>query len=233
MMRGAVEEILHGVRARLPNDPALTELADFFAPRLEALETALRYANSRPLNAKSRLTLEQSMSRLSLELDTARGLLDLLAESIFGRTMPLDLAELARQTAAGPPSTGSWNRETVVAVLRPPTVGLEVDASARVATTLFGLGIELVAARSSQGVPYVHLSRNPDGRVSFRITQETAPRGEELHIPARGLIEPTVSCVRAASRLIGAELAWSAANIEFALTWPPGLETGAQSSEAG
>lgn len=229
-IRGAVEEILSSVRARLPGDPALVELSEFFARRLEELENTIRYATDRPLNAKSRLALEQTMSRLSLELDTARGLLDLLAESISGRSVPLDLTELARQTA-GPPSTGSWNRETIVAVLRPPAFGLELDVGARVATTLFGLGIELVAARSDHGVPYLCLGRDEDDSVSLRITQEIAPKGEELELAVRGLIEPTVSCLRAVARLIGAKFEWSATKVQFALTWPPA--EGAKSSEAG
>ena len=220
-MRRAVEEILAGVRARLPGDPALGELSDFFAPRFGELESSLRYALERPLNAKSRLALEHTTKRLSLELDTARGLLDLLAEAIAGRTTPLDLVELVRQAGSAPPSTGSWNRETIVAVMCTPRVDLELDVDARVATALLGIGIELVAARSDHGVPALQLGPGKYGAVSCRIRCETAPRGEELQLAARGLIEPTVSSVRAVCRLAGSELEWSAAKAEFTLTWPP------------
>jgi hypothetical protein len=231
-MRGAVEEILLSVRARIPTDPALRELSDFFAPRLEELGSSLRYATDRPLNAKSRLTLEHTISRLSLELDTARVLLDLLAEATLGRTTPLHLAELVRQTASGPASTGSWHRATLVAVMCTPDFDLELDVSARVATALFALGVELVTARSDRGVPCLALRQADNGAVSLRITQERAPRGEELQLTARGLIEPTASCLRAVCRLIGADLEWSAAKVLFSVTWPADAVSSAQSSEA-
>ena len=232
-MRGAVEQILTSVRTQIPTDPALRELSEFFAPRLEELESSLRYAMDRPLNAKSRLTLEHTLNRLSLELDTARGLLDLLAEATLDRSTPLDLGELVRQTASGPASTGSWHRETLIAVMCTPDFDLELDVSARVATALFGLGVELVTARSDRGVPCLRLLQAENGAVSLCITQELAPRGEELQLTARGLIEPTASCLRAVCRLIGAELEWSAAKVQFSVTWPgEAVSNGVQSGEA-
>jgi hypothetical protein len=231
-MRGAVEEILRVVGLRLPADPVIVELSSFFAPRFAELESALRYASERPLNAKTRLALEQTTKRLSLELDTARGHLDLLSDALSGRTTSLNLLELVRQAGSAPPSTGSWNRETLVAVMCTPELEIELDVDARVTTTLIALGIELVAARSDGGVPSLTLGVEQRGRVSCRIRQERAPRGEELQLAARGLIEPTVSSLRAACRIVGAELGWSATRAEVVLSWPPAVAGQSQSYQA-
>src|SRR3954467_8205345 len=103
-MRVTVDGLLVAVAAKPGLAEASRALQAYFAPRLVHLDQELAAAAHRPLSAKSRIALEQVITRLSLELDTARGLLDLLVEAVSGRSVPLDLAELLLQSFAGPPS---------------------------------------------------------------------------------------------------------------------------------
>ena len=143
-LRHAMGEILAAAQSALGESEAADSLKAYVTPRLGELEAALTQASQRPLSVKMRLSLEECVTRLSQELDTARGLFDLLGESIGGRPIRLDVLELARQSFSGPPSGGSWPRETLVATLSGNARGLEVEVNPRVATSLIALGVELV-----------------------------------------------------------------------------------------
>jgi len=106
-MRATVDGLLAAVARHAGMAEASAALKDYFTPRLSHLDQELAAAAHRPLSAKSRLGLEQVITRLSLELDTARGLLDLLVEAVSGRSVPVDLARSSTTTLVGPaPSDG-------------------------------------------------------------------------------------------------------------------------------
>lgn len=209
-MRATVDGLLVAVAAR----GELGELAEasgalqaYFGPRLAHLDQELGAAANKPLSAKSRLALEQVITRLSLELDTARGLLDLLVEAVTGRFVPVDLIELVQQTFAGPPSGGSWNRERIIATMSTVQADVEVELNPRIATALFALGVELVAQRG-RGAPHVLVDRDAVGHCRVSIDHAHAAVGEDLVLVARGVIEPTLPCLRAIAQISGVSLAW-------------------------
>ena len=206
-MRATVDGLLAAVASRVGLAPATLALQAYFAPRLQHLDEELAAAAHRPLSAKSRLALEQVITRLSLELDTARGLLDLLVEAVSGRSVPVDLAELVQQSFAGPPSGGSWNREHIVATMSFVRTDAEVELNPRIATALVALGVELVA-ESGQGTPHVLVDQNPTGCYRVNIERREVPDGEDLILIARGVIEPTLTCLRAVADISGVTLAW-------------------------
>ena len=208
-MRGTVDGLLGAVAARAGLSAASHALQAYFAPRLAHLDEVLAAATQRPLSAKSRLGLEQVITRLSLELDSARGLLDLLVEAVSGRSVPVDLAELVHQSFAGPPSGGSWNREQIVATVSFVEADVEVELNPRIATALFALGVELVA-EGRQGAPHVQVDRDPGGRYRVNIARTPAPEADDLILVARGVIEPTLPCLRAIAEVSGVSLAWDA-----------------------
>src|SRR6478752_429413 len=80
--RHAMSEILALSREALGDDAAIGSLDAYVTPRIGELEAALTEAAERPLSVKLRLSLEERVTRLSQELDTARGLFELLADSI-------------------------------------------------------------------------------------------------------------------------------------------------------
>lgn len=217
-MRVTVDGLLDAVAARAPLAPASHALRAYFTPRFAQLDRELAAAAERPLSAKSRLALEQVITRLSLELDTARGLLDLLVEAVSGRSVLVDLAELVQQSFAGPPSGGSWNREHLVATMSCVQADVEVELNPRLVTTLVALGVELVA-RGGPGTPHVLVDRDSRGHHRVNIERRTVADGDDLVLIARGVIEPTLSCVQGVADLSGLSLSWNAQtpSLHFAL----------------
>jgi len=206
-MRAAIEDLLATVAGREDLAEASDALRRYFAPRLAQLDQELAAAAQRPLSAKSRLGLEQVITRLALELDTARGLLDLLVEAATGRSVPVDLAGLLQESFAGPPSGGSWHREHITASMSFVEADVEMELNPRIATALFALGVELVA-RGHSGAPHVLVDRDQTGSYRVNIDRRKVPGSDELVLTARGVIEPTLTCLMAVARVSSVSLAW-------------------------
>ncbi len=218
-MRATVDELLRAVALRPELVEASDELQGYFAPRLKRLGDELELASLRPLTAKSRLALEQVITNSSLELETARGLLDLLADATAGRSLPVDLFELIQQSFSGPPSGGSWNRQRILATVSFAAADVEVELNPRIATALFALGVELVA-QGGPGTPHVLVDRDPAGGYQVGIERRQAPQGEDLALIARGVIDPTLTCLRAVARVSGVSLSWEENTSSLRLTFP-------------
>jgi hypothetical protein len=228
-MRHAMGEILAAARGGLGESEAADRLEQYVAPRVEELETALTQAAEKPLSVKMRLSLEERVTRLSLELEMARSLFDLLADSISGRAIRLDVLELSRQSFAGAPSGGSWPRETLIATLASDVADLEVEVNPRAATSLIAFGVELVAdPKDATQIPHIHVSPTRDG-CHISVERDPARGGEDLVLVRRGIIAPTLPCVAAAARANGAALEFDASASRFSLTFGkafPGQMTG-------
>ncbi|MEI9940846.1 MAG: hypothetical protein WDO69_26825 [Pseudomonadota bacterium] len=220
-MRATVDGLLASVAGRAGLAEASGALQHYFAPRLTQLDQELAAAAHRPLSAKSRLGLEQVITRLSLELDTARGLLDLLVEAVSGRLVMVDLAGLLQESFAGPPSAGTWNRERIMATMSFVEADVEVELNPRIATALFALGVELVA-RGGPGTPHVLVDRDHTGSYRVNIDRRNVTAGDDLVLIARGVIAPTLTCLTAIARVSGVSLAWDerTPSLQFAFPEP-------------
>jgi len=225
-MRATVDGLLSALAGRADVAEASLALQRYFAPRLTELDQELAAAAHRPLSAKARLGLEQVITRLSLELDTARGLLDLLVEAVSGRSVPVDLAGLLQESFTGPPSGGSWNREHITATMSfvDVDVDVEVELNPRIATALFALGVELVA-RGRSGTPHVLVDRDPAGSYRVNIDRRKVPGSDDMVLIARGVIEPTLICLSAVARLAGVSVSWDerTPSLQFAFPEPRAL----------
>jgi hypothetical protein len=218
-LRMTVDGLLHAVAARSELAAASAALQGYFAPRLVLLDEELAHAGDRPLSAKSRLGLEQVITRSSLELDTARGLLDLCVEAVSGRLVPVALAGLVQQTFAGPPSGGSWNRRRITATLSCQQSEIEVALNPRIATALVAFGVELVAG-SGQGTPRVLVDRDASGRSRVTIERGPISSGDDLILIARGVIEPTLPCLFAIAEISGVSLSWDPQAPRWSVSFP-------------
>jgi hypothetical protein len=216
-MRATVDDLLRTVAIRGELSEASAALQSYFAPRLTRLDQELASAGLRPLTAKSRLGLEQVITKLSLELDTARGLLDLLVDTVSNRSLRVDLVELVHQSFSGPPSGSSWNRERIVATMSFVQADVEVELNPRIVTALFALGVELVA-QGGEGAPHVLVDRDASGGYQVSIERRCVPGGDDLVLIARGVIDPTLTCLKAVAHISGVSLAWdeTAASLHFA-----------------
>ncbi|RYZ10222.1 MAG: hypothetical protein EOO73_01200 [Myxococcales bacterium] len=231
-LRHAMSQILAAAQSALGESPATSSLQQYVAPRLGELEAALTEAAQRPLSVKMRLSLEERVTRLSQELDTARGLFDLLADSIAGSAMRLDVLELSRQSFSGPPSGGSWPRETLVATLSGDDSGLEVEVNPRATTALIALGVELVAdPKDATRIPNIRVTPTESG-CSIVVERRADGAGEDLMLLRRGVIPPTVPVVTAAARANGALLEFDPELGRFALAFSK-VFSGRVAGEAG
>jgi hypothetical protein len=204
-LRRAAHEILTAARGALAAHAAADELGAFVLPRITELEQALAVAAEKPLSVKTRLSLEEQVTRLSQELDTARALFDLLVDSIAARPVRLDVLDLVRHSFAGPASArGGAPRNMLHAKLRADSPGMELEVDSRVVTSLLAFAAELVAGASS--VPQIHARATEDGGCQIVVSREIAVTGEDLVLQRRGVIPPTLACVTAAARESGAAL---------------------------
>jgi len=218
-MREAIGVLLSAVERRGQAEAACLALRDYFTPRLALLDRELAAADEKPLAAKSRLALEQVITRLSLELDTARSLLDLLVDAVSDQPLRVELWELLQQSFAGPPSGGSWKREHIAGSLSFAATDAEVELNPRTATALLALGVELVA-QGGKDPPHVLVDRDDQGRYRVSIQRCKERQGEELQLIARGVIEPTLLCVQAVARISGVSLSWHQDSASVSLTFP-------------
>jgi hypothetical protein len=144
----------------------------------------------------------------------------------------VDLAELVQQSFAGPPSGGSWNREHIVATMSFVQAEIEVELNPRIATALFALGVELVA-HGGAGTPHVLVDQDEAGRYRVHIAPSARRDGEDLILIARGVIDPTLICLRAVARLSGVTLVWEEAASSLCFSFPELVKTQRKADEAG
>jgi hypothetical protein len=219
-MRASVQTLLAAVAEDEAVEPARKALESFFDPRILELEAALRDAMSRPLNAKSRLALEDVVAKCSFELGAARELLQLLENALCERPVRLVPRELVRESFSSPPSARSEGRELVSATLSSHDCGQEIEIKPRVAMFLISVGVELVGARAGRENPHILISSDGHGTCSILIRRMPNPTGEPLVLASRGILEPTLPCLHSAASVSGGQLEWSASTGEFSLSYP-------------
>jgi hypothetical protein len=199
--------------------PGREALDAFLIPRLALLEEALRDAAPKPMSASTRIRLEELVGKSSRELDSARELLQLLEGSASGRSVLVDPIELVREAFANPPSTRGEQEGTYV-VMVAGARGLEVDTNPCVAMSLIALGAELVAKAAGPGEPLLQIDSDGRGGCRIEVARGPSTTGELLTLTPHGVIEPTLVCLRVASRMAGGSLEWDAKRATFSLEYP-------------
>jgi len=204
-------------------DDGRAALHDFLLPRLSLLEDVLREAAPKPMSAANRIRLEEIVGKCSFELDAARELLQMLEESSSERSVYLEPTELVREAFASPPSARGGEHEGICAVLTSRSSdGLEIDTNPRVAMTLLALGVELVAqGKSPSGDPTLSIHADPrTGGCRIEVVRFPHATGEPLVLIPRGVIEPTLPCLRVAARMGGGRLDWDEKRGSLSLCYP-------------
>lgn len=218
-LRESVDVLLDTLSVYVPlSDVAVPSLRTFISPRVQELEFQLGRALKRPVNARSRLTLEQVVTRQAVELDAARELIQLLESAVWEPRVRLDLLELARETSGGG-GAGS-DADNIAATLACPEPGVEVFVNPRIAMTLLEIGVQLAAGGSGSGAtPHVLIERQPSGECSITISRERGV-GEPIVLQARHMLPPTVPCARTVARMIDARFEHDPDYTRIALVWP-------------
>jgi hypothetical protein len=217
-MREAQGALLASLSEALEDDAAVRELNAYFVPRFDELDKAINEAMRQSMSARIRIRLEQTTTLLSRELDTARGLLDLLTEARVGRRPALDPLEIIKQGCA-PSSTSNPADPTRSAYLTSDAGPFELAVNPRVLIGLVGLGVELVTA-GENARPTVNVTRGAADTCSITVFIPSTPSnsGEELSLAASGLIAPTLTCAKAAAELSDASVIFEPEARKFTLT---------------
>jgi hypothetical protein len=86
---------------------------------------------------------------------------------------------------------------------------------------LFALGVELVVQRGS-GTPHVMVARDSSGRHCVTVDRRAAPNAaaDDLILVARGVIEPTLTCLRAVADVAGVSLTWNEQTPSLLFSFP-------------
>jgi hypothetical protein len=216
-LRSSIDLLLGALRRHATENTAPAALERFVGPRVDELEQALSRAARQEMNAKNRLQLEVVLSRLWRELDAARELLQLVEEAVWGPRIRLDLLELVSETFKAH-SVRNPEIRLIRARLVSSKMGIELTVNPRVAMSLFSIGINLVAADSKDRSPRVLVDLDETGSCGVTIDREPGA-GEELVLPGRALIAPTIACAEAAAALTGGRVVRSAGNAVFSVSW--------------
>lgn len=217
-MRISVETLLTAVSQHPAAEPARDALREFFDPRIQELEAALKTAMTRPLNAKARLALEDVVAKRTSDLGAGRELVQVLENAFWERPVRLVPEELVRESLSSPPGTETGR--LVSAILSGHDSGQDVELRPRVAMFLIAVGVELVGARNGRETPHIVISGDRHKRCTISIRRATDVTGERLVLASRGILEPTLPCLHAAASVTGGELDWSASTEEFTLSYP-------------
>ena len=199
--------------------PARVALESFYEPRITKLEASLQSAMERPLNAKSRLALEEIVDASAFDLDATRALLQLLEDALGELRVWLEPRELVRQAFAAPEAPRIDLLPSIPAVL--VTRGAyELESNPRVAMFSIAVGVELVAATAREATPTVLVSSDGPADCTIHVVPRDNPVGERLSLERRRFVEPTMPCLHAAATLSGAEMHWDSTSAVFSLRYP-------------
>lgn len=218
-MRSAMSTLLESMNDKsTAMVPARAALEAFYQPRITELEESLRSAMERPLNAKSRLALEEVVNRASFDLDATRAHLQLLEDALGEARVWLESRELVRQAFAASEAPRIEVLSSINAVL--VTRGAyELEIDPRIAMFLIAVGVELVAVTASHATPTVLVSSDGPTDCTIQVVARDNPAGERLLLDRRRFVEPTLPCLRTAATLTGAEMHWDPAGAVFSLRY--------------
>ncbi len=211
----ALERLLRAAAQSLESPEVVSELGSYFKPRLNELRTALESAVGTPMHARHRLELERVVTRVTPELDAARGLLELLEAALSAPSIRLKLRELLSEIAA---PEAAAEAESVMAYLTGDIDDVELPVQPQVALSLFTLGINLVANENPEATPRVAVHAKSDGGCT--VSFETGGAGSEsLHVARQHIIAPTIGSLDAAVTRMGCRVERVAGRAVFSVSW--------------
>ena len=213
----AFERLLDAARKQLGDAPALSALEGYFKPRVDELKESISRATKTPMHARHRLELERVVTRISPELEAARGLLDLLEEALAAPSIRLKLRELLSQITI---SEGRKS-ETVRCRLHGEIDDVELLVKPQVTMSLLTLGTNLVARVEPAATARVEVHSHPDGSCTVRFGHDIgeSTSGEELRVGHQTVIEPTFVCLEEAVKRMGCSVIPDADGVGFSVSW--------------
>jgi hypothetical protein len=217
-IRSAADELLGFFGPYMPSPDAIDALSGFIHPHVQELERELAAADTRPMNAKHRLQLENVVDRAAQDLSAARWLIDLLDEALWGAPIRVALHELVREASKTPVSAAE-SVESVAVTLEQSLDRAELVINPRVGMGMVGIGVAWVFAQRPLKLP--HISVSAAGAESCGLTISSEPgEGDGLMLVRRPLIAPSLACLEAVAALTGGQANCEKNAVRLSLAWP-------------
>lgn len=210
----AVRELLTAAGTGLGSTVAVTELEHFFDPRFEELKDSIGGATKTSMQARHRLELERTVTRLWPELEAGRALVDLLEDALSAPGIRLKLRELLSEISV---AQSTDNGGPIQATLRGAIDEVELMVPPQVAMMLLTLGANFVAVESQQ-TPELAVEVNSDASCTIRFQPQSSP-GEPLLLERQTIVPPTFACVETAAKRIGCSVTRGPGQSTFSVTW--------------
>jgi hypothetical protein len=217
----ALDRLLDAARRQLGDALAVSALERYFKPRFDELKDSISRATKTPMHARHRLELERVVTRLSSELEAARGLLDLLEEALGAPSIRLKLRELLSQITV----PDQRESESIRCSLHGEVDDVELLVKPQVTMSLLTLGINLVAQVEPAAIARVEVHSLPDGSCTIRFGRGTkssthaATASEELHVGHQTVIDPTFVCLEEAVKRMGCHVTRDPDGVGFSVSW--------------
>jgi hypothetical protein len=190
------------------------ELGRLVAARMTEFDRALGKVRSATLRASDRLGLETLVGRIITDLDGARELMDLLAEASATSSVPVDVTDVIRESAARPDATGGRTARAIVSFADPASAVL-VKANPRLAMRLLAFAVAFAVRRDG-----VNISIAADAdRCTLSLSAGAAqPGGRVVLTPA--VIDLSLPFVIETANSAGARLTAEAGSGKALLSFP-------------
>jgi hypothetical protein len=187
--------------------------------RLDALAIAIESVERQTLNAKNRLRIEEAVSGATRDIEATIALIDMLGEVAWGRMMPLDISEVAREAyrSSEPPSIP---QPAVRLTLISDNACGEHVASPHALVLILHHLVRWFASCVPNVSPLVSVTLGETQQVEIHIRQ-AATAGEVRWAPGGRLLPVSEDALRIAASAMHLDLELVATSGRVRLVFPP------------
>jgi hypothetical protein len=196
----AIDGLATLVVAKLPDAEGIAlALRQLARGRLDSLATEISALEQQSLNAKNRLRLEEAVSNVTRDVESIVDLVDLLGEVAWGRTMSLDISEVAREAYRSSEPAGSPQPANRLTLVSDNTSGEHVSSPRALTLILQHLVRWSVGCVPSMS-PVVSVKLRENQQVEITIQDGSSSTGEARWAPGRRLLPLSEEVLRIAAR---------------------------------
>ncbi|MGC4068158.1 MAG: hypothetical protein QM784_26625 [Polyangiaceae bacterium] len=218
-LAAALSGLANSVASRLTEaGPIVSRLSTMASERVAALSDAFDGIGKSTFNAKARLRLEEQVVSTGRDLEAVYDLIDLLGEVAWGRTMPISLAEIAREAfrSSEPPGLA---KSSIRLTLCAEIPNIERVVSPRAIVLILNQLVRWSIRKTPDLVPRVVFGMSGDNGVEVRVEAESGT-GELRWAIGRYSLPEAEECLRIAARAMKLELERSDGSEQLRLLFP-------------
>jgi hypothetical protein len=186
--------------------------------RLGALANAIESVERQTLSAKNRLRIEEAVSGAAGDIEATVELIDMLGEVAWGRTMPLDLLEVAREAYRSSEPSGSHQPAIRLTLVSDNACGDHVASPHALVRILHHL-VRWFAGYVPNVDPVVSVVMGETHQVEVHV-QQAATTGEVRWAPGGRLLPVSEDALRVATSAMHLDLELVATSGRVRLVFP-------------